>query len=120
MINEYIGFLLHSSTQTRVYHLQTSSYAKHKALNKYYDKILDLVDTLAEAYQGKYGILKGYTNFTLMEFQNCENVCGYFKALLSTIENSRKSLPQDSYIQNQIDEIVALITSTLYKLTYLR
>jgi hypothetical protein len=122
-LSKLISYLFHSRTQAHIYHLQfegEGSFAAHKALNDYYDSINDLIDNLVESYQGKYGILKGYTNFTLMEFQNCENVCGYFKALLSTIENSRKSLPQDSYIQNQIDEIVALITSTLYKLTYLR
>jgi len=27
---------------------------------------------------------------------------------------------QDSYIQNQIDEVVALINSTLYKLRFLK
>jgi hypothetical protein len=29
-------------------------------------------------------------------------------------------LPQDSYLQNQIDEVVALIKSTIYKLRFLK
>jgi DNA-binding ferritin-like protein len=118
-----ISYLFHSRTQAHVFHLQVEgegSFAAHKALNKYYDAIVDLADGLVESYQGKYGILKGYSNFNLMEFQNCEGVIDYFKALLNTIEMGRKDLPQDSYIQNQIDEIEKLVNSTINKLTYLR
>jgi hypothetical protein len=103
-----------------VYHLQTSSYAAHKALNNYYDGIIDLVDGLVESYQGRYGILKGYSNFALMEYQSCEAIREYFKALEKTIESGRTSLPQDSFIQNQIDEVITLISSTYYKLTFLK
>jgi hypothetical protein len=35
------------------------------------------------------------------------------------VEKNRVSLVQDSYIQNQIDEVVALIESTKYKLVNL-
>ena len=55
-----------------------------------------------------------------MEYESCEEIQNYFKALASTIESGKEELPQDSYIQNQIDEVVTLINSTLYKLTYLK
>jgi hypothetical protein len=80
-----ISYLFHSRTQAHVFHLQVEgegSFAAHNALNTYYDAIVDLADGLVESYQGKYGILKGYSNFNLMEFQNCEGVIDYFKALL--------------------------------------
>ena len=57
-MEDLISVLLHSVNQTHVFHLQTNSFSEHKALNKYYDSIGDIVDTLAESYQGKYGILK--------------------------------------------------------------
>lgn len=117
---KFISYLFHSRTQAHVYHLQTPSFAAHKALNEYYDEIIGLADGLVETYQGKYGILKNYSNFNLMEYESCEEIQNYFKALLNTVEGGRKELPQDSYLQNQIDEVVALITSTLYKLTYLK
>ena len=55
-----------------------------------------------------------------MQYESCEEIQNYFKALLNTIESGRAELPQDSYIQNQIDTVIELITSTLYKLTYLK
>ena len=40
-------------------------------------------------------------------------------SLCDTIDSARASLPQDSYLQNIVDEIVQLAASTKYKLTYL-
>ena len=123
IIGQFISTLFASRTQAHVFHLQTTgegSFAAHKALNDYYDEIVDITDSLVESYQGKYGIVTGYSNVTLQEFQNCEDVISYFETLYIYVEKSRQMLPQDTYIQNQVDEIVALITSTLYKLRFLR
>ena len=114
-----ISYLMHSRTQSHIYHLQTPSYATHMALNAYYTGIGDLIDGLVETYQGKYGIITGYTNPPVMEYQNCEAIQSYFKALLVTITQYRQDI-SDSYIQNQIDTIEELISSTLYKLKFLK
>lgn len=117
MINEYIGFLLHSGTQTRIYHLQTRSYAKHKALNNYYDKILDLVDTLAESYQGKYGIINDIKVPERIENMKIEeDIVKYFGTLSSYVESKVKDLPDDTYLRNTCDEIASLIYQTTYLL----
>jgi len=120
IIGQFVSTLFASRTQAHVYHLQTPSFAAHKALNDYYDEIVGLVDGLVESYQGKYGIISGYTNVALQEYQSCEGIIMYFTTLLMYIEKSRQMVCQDSYIQNQIDEIVALITSTIYKLRFLK
>jgi hypothetical protein len=54
---EFVGVLLHSATATHFLHLQTASYAAHKALGHYYENIVVLADKFAEAYQGHYGII---------------------------------------------------------------
>lgn len=114
-----VSYLFHSSTQVHVFHLQTKSYAEHKALNKYYDEIVDLTDGLIESFQGKYDILTGYENYALDDYKDNAQTIIYFKALLKTVETLRTSVSSDSYLQNQIDNIVELITSTLYKLRFL-
>ena len=117
--SKLISYLMHSRTQAHVYHLQTPSFAAHKALNKYYDKIVDIIDGLVESYQGKYGVIMNYTNFSLMQYQSCEGIQEYFMALNTTVEMLRQDIP-DSYLQNQIDNVNELIQSTLYKLKYLK
>jgi hypothetical protein len=114
-----ISYLMHSRTQAHVFHLQTPSFAAHKALNEYYDGIVDIVDGLVESYQGKYGVIMNYTNFNLMQYQSCEGIQEYFMALNTTVEMLRQDIP-DSYLQNQVDGVVELIQSTLYKLKYLK
>jgi hypothetical protein len=116
--SKLVSYLFHSRTQAHVYHLQTPSFAAHKALNDYYDEIIELTDGLIETYQGKYGIIMDYTNFALMQYQSCEAIQEYFRALNTTVEVLRQDIP-DSYLQNQIDGVVELIQSTLYKLKYL-
>ena len=121
-MNEFaklISYLFHSRTQTHIFHLQTDSFAAHMALNGYYDEIVGLIDGLVESYQGKYGILTNYSNFNMLEYKDCEEVIMYFQSLNSTVEKLRTIVPQDSYIQNQIDTVVELITSTMYKLKFL-
>ena len=120
IIGQFISTLFSSRTQAHVFHLQTDSFAEHSALNGYYDEIIGITDGLVESYQGKYGIIRGYGNISLQEFQNCEGVIAYFEVLYTYVEKSRQMLPQDTYIQNQIDEVAALITSTLYKLRFLK
>ena len=114
----FIGTLMQSRNQAHIYHLQTESFAQHKALNDYYDEIVDLIDSLVETYQGRYGILRGYKMPGMIKEDG--NAPVYFEGLCKFVETIRTSLPQDTYIQNQIDEVVALIESTKYKLKFLK
>ena len=116
-MEDLLSVLIHSVNQTHVFHLQTKSFSEHKALNKYYDSIGDIVDTLAEAYQGKYGILK-YKNVSKIEqYESKEQVIEYFDKILKIIEKTRPI--KDSFIDNIVQEVETLIYSTLYKLKYL-
>jgi hypothetical protein len=120
LIGQFISTLFASRTQAHVFHLQTPSFAAHKALNDYYDEIVGITDGIAESYQGKYGIITGYGNIALQEYESCEAIIMFFETLCMFVEKSRQMLPQDSYLQNQIDEVVALIKSTIYKLRFLK
>lgn len=114
-----ISYLFHSQTQTHVFHLQTQSYAEHKALQKYYENIDGLIDELVEAYQGKYGIVKGYSNFNLIEYNNVQQVIAYLDALCKAVYDVYQTV-EDTNIQNLLDGITDLIKSTIYKLQNLR
>ena len=88
-------------------------------MQDYYDAIGDLVDGIVESYQGKYGIVTGWKSFPTEEYQSNEQVIVYLKSLTNDI-TSVFNLIKDTYIQNQLDEITALINSTLYKLRFLK
>ena len=121
-MEDMISTLLHSRSQTHIFHWQTksqSSYAEHMALGGYYDGIGDLLDGIVESYQGKYDIITGYKSMDVEDYKSTEQLISYFKELDDNIEKNRKSV-KESYIQNQIDTIQELIYSTLYKLRFLK
>lgn len=113
----FIGTLMQSRNQAHIYHLQTESFAAHKALQGYYEDVVDIIDGLVETYQGRYGILRGYKMAGTIKED--DNAIIYFEGLCKFVETMRTQLPQDTYIQNQIDELVALIEGTKYKLKFL-
>ena len=118
----FVSTLFASRTQAHIFHLQVKgpgAYAAHKALNEYYDDIIGIVDGLIESFQGRYGIITGYKGDGVI-IEDTSKIIQYFEALCMYVEKNRGSLPQDSYLQNQVDEIVALIESTKYKLVNLQ
>jgi hypothetical protein len=106
----FLATMLHSATNTHFFHWSTDSYAKHKALAKYYDSIIDLTD------MGKYG---KFTAFPSVYHQPKDPI-RYMESLQSFVKEARNDLPQDSELQNIIDEIADLINSTTYKLKFLK
>lgn len=119
-MNEYLGTLFQTRTQAHIFHLQTNSFAAHKALQEYYEGIVGLIDQIAEAYQGKYGILTGYRmNLSVTDLADGQQAIQYFDQILRFLELKRPSLPRDSYLQNLFDTVEELVASTAYKLKYL-
>ena len=97
-------------------HLSTDSFSVHQALNTYYNEIIDLVDQYAEAFMGRYGQIKKWPQ----EFHYAKEPVEYLTSLKNFVEEARKDLPQDTELQNLVDEIADLINSTLYKLRFLK
>ena len=115
---DFVGMLFLARDVTHSAHLNTRSYAKHKALNKFYEGIIDHADKFAEAYQGKYGLIGP---ITLMSAKKTNNVVEFLEAQVDELMEMRyKVVDKDcTPIQNIIDEIFGLYYTTLYKLKFL-
>ena len=115
---DFVGHLFLARDVAHSVHLNTRSYAKHKALGSFYDKIVDLADSFAEAYQGRHGLIGA---ITLQSAKRNTNIVDFLQESLAEIEANRHKFcdEDDSAIQNIIDEVVALYLSTLYKLKFL-
>ena len=95
-------------------HLQTTSYATHKALQEYYEGILDLTDNLHETYIGTLG-KRVNIKIPASEYINPES---HLKYLKDYIMQHRGVFGKDNtHLQNIIDEIISLIAKTQYLLT---
>lgn len=113
---DFVLTLLHSGTAAHLLHLQTRSYAQHIALGDYYDQVIELTDSFAETYQGRYGLLTGYQpGFAPAS----GGAVAFINGVSEYIGAVRGDLPQDSHLQNIVDELAALADATRYKLTNL-
>lgn len=118
MIAQYIAVLFLARDIAHREHLRVTgkgSYAKHQALGAFYESIIELADSLAEAYQGRNGIIK---DIPLLENEFPGDIVTSIKNQLKWLEANRyKAVTKDeTALQNIIDEIVSLYLSTLYKL----
>ena len=114
----FIGRLFLARDVTHSTHLNTRNYAKHKALQKFYEGIIPLADDFAEAYQGRHGLIGP---ITLMSAKKTGNILEFLEDSLSEVEKMRYDVckKDDTPLQNIIDEIVGQYLSTLYKLRFL-
>jgi len=113
----FLSLLMHSRTQAHVYHLDTNSYALHKALETYYTSIVPLIDKYAETYKGKYGKINRMTPMIKID-RNPSNVLPYLTKLLKTI--SALKLSRNPTLTNIYEEISSLILTTIYKVRNLK
>lgn len=115
---EFVGMMFLARDVTHSVHLNTRSYAKHKALQKFYENIIDLADSFAEAYQGRHGLIGP---IGLQSAKKTTNVIEFLEGQLEEIEKCRYEVCEktDTPLQNLIDGIVELYLSTLYKLRFL-
>lgn len=114
MIAKAIGIMFAGRTVTHIQHLKTKSYAEHKALNEFYDEIIDLADDLAEATQGQYGLLD--IPFITVAVPNDSTV--FLKGQLAELDKIMKYVDED-YLMNIYQEVQKLYRSTIYKLVNL-
>jgi DNA-binding ferritin-like protein len=119
-MEQLASLFFHSRTQAHVFHLGVKgpgSFAAHSALQSYYEDIVPLIDGLVESYQGKNGLIKFQVVNGIDNNCDIKNIISYFEKLCKALEKLRKDDKlQDSWIQNDIDNIATLLYSTKYKL----
>ena len=115
---DFMGMLFLARDVAHSVHLNTRSYAKHKALQKFYESVVDLADDFAEAYQGRYGLIGP---ISLLSAKKTANIIEFMEDQLKEIENVRYEVvdKSDTSLQQLIDNIVEIYLRTLYKLRFL-
>ena len=114
----FVGHLFLARDVSHSVHLNTRSFAKHKALQEFYEGIVGLADDFAEAYQGRHGLIGP---ITLQTAKKNGNIIEFIQDSLADVEANRYKVceEKDTAIQNIIDEIVGLYLKTLYMLKFL-
>lgn len=114
----FFGMLFHARDYIHLAHLDAtgpSSFSMHKALNKFYDEILEITDTLIESTQGEEGLVKITIPVTVLSKSALE-----FLVELREYIKTQRVIFKESWQQNILDELQQLISQTVYKLKYLK
>lgn len=113
-IPQLVSELLESVTIIHKFHLKSKSYAEHKALQKFYEGIGDLADTLFETSAWQNNSIE-----IPVPTINDVTPVNYLIKLATFVEQVRLATTY-SDLQNQMDEVKTLIFGTLYKLNNLK
>lgn len=110
-----IATCFEARNKAHVWHLVTSTYATHVALQEFYEGIVDLTDAYAESYIGVYG-KPGFDEYTPSSIDS-SSPDAVVRSLLEHIQVNRSECGMTTELQNQIDEMAALCNRILYKFT---
>lgn len=110
---ELIVRCFNARTAAHINHFQTVSYAQHKALNDFYDDIVEAVDEWAENYQGLFGLIPEYP---AMAFP-MGNPVAWMEENRNWLKANRAACCKgETLLENLHDNIQAVFAQTLYKL----
>ena len=93
----------------------TGSGWQHSALGGFYGDLLDLIDGLIESYQGKYGLID-----IQIPASKREDAYSLISSKAKELETHWPKIFKDSWMLNQVDEIITLMYQTMYKLKNLK
>lgn len=115
---EFFNKIFESREKSQIFHWMIKSHETHIAMEAYYTDVIEHLDTMIESYQGKYNILDGYMIMT----ENKEtDPIKYFEEYVQFLEKERTCIKQnDTFLHNQIDEIITITYKTLFKLKNLQ
>lgn len=114
-VQEFLSSCFEIRVNAHINHLQNSSFAQHKALDELYTELQDLQDSFTESYQGQYNIVTEYPQIKIIEM---DNIVPYLLLKVKLFKGFREELTE-GYLQNQLDTIIELLYSTIYKLKHL-
>lgn len=118
---ELVMRMFHARTAAHVLHLRAQgpgAYAEHKALNEFYDEIVDLADGIAEMIQGEY--LELLPLSSISGYQTPASGLALVQGLSKWVKSHRDNICSSSECQNLIDGVMELCHSTAYKLKFLK
>jgi len=115
-VQEFATSLFEIRINAHIAHLQTRSFAAHKALDELYNGIVDHTDAFIESYQGQYGIVSGYSKSLVIKEDLDMKV--YLNNCISEFKDFRKTLTE-GYLQQLVDNILEFLYGIIYKLRFL-
>jgi len=115
---ELVARCFDARTTMHLAHLQSRSYSEHMALGDFYDDIATAADAFIECHMGIEGMLTGYPSISP---DTSAKPLEYLPKLHDWIMKHHDLCADgNTELGNLIDEILAVIDRTYYKLKFLK
>lgn len=115
-INELVARVFAIRNAAHLAHWNTPSFATHMALGDFYDGVIDKIDTIVEAYQGWFDLIGDVPSKTVA-YKDIVDQIGEDAMWIST---NRAKISRDvPMLQNLLDDLTDLYSTTHYKLVHL-
>ncbi len=117
---DLVKLFFHMNLNIKLYHWQTTSYARHKATCDLHGVLTDLSDQFIEVFMGKYERPEFKDSFTVMvkelSDKNAKDLLEEYSNVLKK-EVSKYIKTSDTDLMNIRDEMLAAINKTIYLFT---
>jgi hypothetical protein len=113
-INKIVKVFFTIQLTVKLYHWNTTSYARHKATDQYLDKLTNNIDKFVEVFIGRYKVKPIVNNIKLNETYLTDigiiDLFNQFRDFLNSMSSSFK----DTDLLSIRDELLADLNQTLY------
>jgi len=113
-INEIVKFFFTLQLNIKLYHWNTTSFARHKASDEFGEKLLGLVDRFVEVFIGRYQAKPNLSNIKIdsafLTDEGSENLLIKSRKYLEDLSNIIK----DTDLLTIRDELLSEVNQTLY------
>jgi hypothetical protein len=116
---DFVTYFFELSNNIKLYHWNTTSFARHKASDELFEEIIKLSDNFMEVYMGKYGRPKfnerGVNKVNLKAWTD-KNIIDFIRSSISQLNGglSKQLAETDTDLLNIRDEVLGKLNQTLY------
>jgi hypothetical protein len=113
-LNEIMKFFFSLQFLNKMYHLTTTSYARHKASDEFDEKLQKNIDKFAEVFISRYNVkpIINKLNFDLT-FLTEEGIVSLFRSSRTYLQNIERHITDNDLLTIR-DDILIDINQTLY------
>lgn len=113
-LNEVMRFLFSVQLINKMYHLNTTSYARHKASDAFDDSIQSNIDRFAETYIGRYNVKPVVNSVKIdQEFISDDGIVRLYAQVKTYLENINRMFVDPDLLAIR-DDLLADVNKTLY------
>jgi hypothetical protein len=116
-MENFLAILLQARTVAHIHHWKVKSFALHLALGELYELLTEFADELAEMYMGKGRELGTLPMTEPHVFAGLDmfSPIGFIGQLFTFLEDAKDQLPQDTWLINKYEELVAAVARVKYR-----